>query len=178
MLYITNKSNSYKKNGRKPAVCTHLMSALWSSALSGFRLALHSHRMFFSFCFALFWTDLQQPVQFPVVGKWLLFFSNSVWIRAFLSPSILFLFVILTCSIVLLLSYLRDLAFPHICQCNNTLQDVPSPPISVVLKPQFTHLNIDKMINIMTKWQLIWWFAGRKTFRSRLNLAWVLKNIM
>lgn len=52
------------KKGRKPAVWTYLMSAPWSSALSGFRPALHSHRMFFfvSFCPFLEWLAAAGPV--------------------------------------------------------------------------------------------------------------------
>lgn len=52
------------KNGRKPAVWTYLMSAPWSSALSGFRPALHSHRMFFFvwFCPFLEWLAAASPV--------------------------------------------------------------------------------------------------------------------
>lgn len=95
------------------------MSALWSSALSSFRPALHSHRMFFLSSFALFWTDLQQPGPVPCGWKaapFFFFFFNSVWIRALLSPAALFLslfpFAILTYNSVLVeFVLLKDFRF-------------------------------------------------------------------
>lgn len=81
----------------KPPGSSHSVSTARSPTQSGFRPALRSHRMFFSSPFALFWADLQQPVQFPVVGKWLRFFFSfflcvcldSVWIRSASSPTAL-----------------------------------------------------------------------------------------
>lgn len=72
VLSTNGMRDGFLKKKQKPAVCSPCASALGSSAPSAFCLALHSHGMYFLSCFALFWTDLRQPVQFLVV--WLHFF--------------------------------------------------------------------------------------------------------